>query len=119
MPQLRFQTASGIPETVKGLFTKKFSHQLLERTQCLMVAVSLNLQGTGIVKAHHADEALAVDLLDIVANQYGKGLNCCAGDKFLYVLKGMNGNIKFLHSDSSRYTKRMKSCIMDSAMPTD
>ena len=100
MPQLRFKTASGIPETVKGLFTKKFLHKLLEGSQSLAVAIRLDLQGTGIVQAYHTDEALAIDLLDIVTHQHGKGLDSGTGNKLLYFLEGMDANIKFLHRDA-------------------
>ena len=63
----------------------------------ITVAVAQDLQRAGIVKAHHADEALAIDQLHIVAHQHLKRLDGCHGNKFLHILKRVYGNAEFLH----------------------
>ena len=89
--------APGIPGTVKNLFAKELADLLLEGVQRLKIAVGMYLQGTGEIKAQHADEAFCVDLLHVIADEHREGLNGCQGNKFFHILKGMKGNLKFLH----------------------
>ena len=97
MPQPFFITAPSIPGTGKSLFCNKFTCHIAEVLPCLEIAISLHLQGTGVIQTQHTNEALAVDLLGFVAHPNGKGLHRRQRDKVLYLLERTQGNVKFLH----------------------
>ena len=105
-----FITAPSIPGTGKSLFCNKFAYHIAEGLPCLAIAIRLHLQRTGVIQTHHADEALAVDLLGFVAHQNSKRLDSCHGDKFLYILERTQGNMKFLHL-SALLLYKMKSLL--------
>ena len=58
-------------------------------------------KGLVIIKAEHANEALAVDPVVSVANSYGKGLDRGNFHKLPDISKGTDGDMKFPHENPS------------------
>ena len=96
---LRKKTAPGIPGTMleEPYLCQEPACLMPEILETVAVAVTKDLQRAGIIQTDHANEAFGVDQLHIVAYHDLKGLNGSNADKFLYFLKRVDRDVKFLH----------------------
>ena len=96
---LHKKTAPGIPGTMlkEPYLCQKPAGLMPEILEAVAIAVTQDPQRTGVIQTDHANEAFGIDQLHIVANHYLKGLNGGHAHELLYFLKGVDGNIKFLH----------------------